>query len=575
MKLAVCALLMTAAAAFAESEEQRLIRISKVLKPISDNQWNEIAGSKLSENYDIVKGDTLWDVSKRLFGNAYYWPKVWSFNAGISNPHILSPGQKLAFLPGSSESIPQLSAATPTPAESAEPAHTAVSTQNPESPRGSHEYDKVAPDKWAPIDLSKKLSKRYDEFGIDRELKIDLPRRFVFRVPAIANDTTVPYLGEIVGSRREGVALSQGETVFLKSASQDLQVGTTYSILAEPEFVRERKSDRPGYIYKTAGEVKVVGVKDELYIGIISVAYDLIRRGDRIYPLLPLVSDIKPVAAQTALEAVVVFSQINNTRNMSQFQYLHFDRGIEDGVQIGNVFRLYDYYDPTTRAKITDSDFLLNADVLIVHATAQFSTGIVIRSHGTFERGDFGVLLTNVSDLERTARDKSHGLGESDQRTPEDKELDELDELDRNSGEGLGKQEETEIKELDQWDKIKDFQNQPNAEPTVPSAADTPTDEAEKIPGKPAEPTLDEELDAPTTQPHGEQKKLPPAKLKKLEKLEDQTLDAPPMPEMQVLPGEPSPAPKAPETEELYNPGNDPNITPIQPTPPEDLELKH
>src|SRR5687767_5145447 len=81
-----------AAAGAAESEEQRLVRIAAKLKPISDTQWNEIAGSKTSETYEIQKGDTLWDVSKRLFGNAYYWPKVWSLNTGITNPHVVAPG---------------------------------------------------------------------------------------------------------------------------------------------------------------------------------------------------------------------------------------------------------------------------------------------------------------------------------------------------------------------------------------------------------------------------------------------------------------------------------------------------
>ena len=97
-----------APAAFGASEEQKLIEIAKQLKPINDSQWHEIAGTKVTDTYDIVKGDTLWDISKRLFGNSFYWPKIWSFNAGIGNPHVVEPGQKLSFTSGSSESTPKL-----------------------------------------------------------------------------------------------------------------------------------------------------------------------------------------------------------------------------------------------------------------------------------------------------------------------------------------------------------------------------------------------------------------------------------------------------------------------------------
>ena len=67
---------------------------------------------------------------------------------------------------------------------------------------------------------------------------------------------------------------------------------------------------------------------------------------------------------------------------------------------------------------------------------------------------------------------KAAQLGGPSGGTPEDHELDELDELDKASGEGLGKKEESEIKELDQWDKSKDIKTEP--EPTQPSTIDAP-----------------------------------------------------------------------------------------------------
>ena len=487
--------------ALAETEEQRLTRIAQMLKPISDNAWNEIAGGKSGETYDVQKGDTLWDVSKRLFGNAYYWPKVWSLNAGIRNPHIVAPGQKLMFVPGSSESTPRLAPATGTSTT------TATSAENSSpimtvSDDGKPDYLNIDPNKWKPVDPRKETSTIYDDMGFEIDRSIIFRNGFSFRVPAIANETTIPFLGEIVGSRRNGVGLSQHETIFLRSTTQDLQVGTTYSVLSEPKYIREKKSDRTAYVYRSTGEVKIVGVKDELYIGAVTKSTDVLKRGDHLYPLLPLITDIKPVAASSALEALVVGSQ--GTQNISQYHVMHLDRGIEDGVQIGNIFRIYEYYDPTTKAKITDSDFLIHADAIVVHATAQFSTALVITARDTFSRGDFGVLLTDVSEFEKKKDLNIRDFDEKQKTSPEDQELDELDALDRESGDGLGKQEETEIKELDHWDSTKDMQNDLNAEPTEPASPGQPTDDVEQNPTTPPsgeQPTLDESLDSPRAEP--------------------------------------------------------------------------
>src|SRR5262245_49573496 len=42
--------------------------------------------------YIVVRGDTLWDISKRFLGNAYLWPQVWDQNRYITDAHWIYPG---------------------------------------------------------------------------------------------------------------------------------------------------------------------------------------------------------------------------------------------------------------------------------------------------------------------------------------------------------------------------------------------------------------------------------------------------------------------------------------------------
>src|SRR5262249_47885512 len=52
------------------------------------------------DEYTIQKGDTLWDLSQKFLNNPWYWPKIWSLNPSIENPHWIYPGNKLRIVPG-------------------------------------------------------------------------------------------------------------------------------------------------------------------------------------------------------------------------------------------------------------------------------------------------------------------------------------------------------------------------------------------------------------------------------------------------------------------------------------------
>ncbi|WP_404376807.1 LysM peptidoglycan-binding domain-containing protein [Vreelandella aquamarina] len=47
------------------------------------------------ERYEVVAGDTLWDISARYLHSPWQWPSLWQANPQIRNPHLIYPGDVL------------------------------------------------------------------------------------------------------------------------------------------------------------------------------------------------------------------------------------------------------------------------------------------------------------------------------------------------------------------------------------------------------------------------------------------------------------------------------------------------
>src|SRR5256886_17346518 len=67
-------------------------------RPPPDDSIKPVAGAP--EEYTIQKGDTLWDLSQKFLSNPWYWPKIWSLNPSVDDPHWIYPGNKLRIVPG-------------------------------------------------------------------------------------------------------------------------------------------------------------------------------------------------------------------------------------------------------------------------------------------------------------------------------------------------------------------------------------------------------------------------------------------------------------------------------------------
>ena len=68
------------------------------------NAKDKLVPGKVAEGgtYLVKEGDTLWGVAGSQLGNSYEWPRLWSYNPEITNPHWIYPDTQLRLGPAGS-----------------------------------------------------------------------------------------------------------------------------------------------------------------------------------------------------------------------------------------------------------------------------------------------------------------------------------------------------------------------------------------------------------------------------------------------------------------------------------------
>jgi hypothetical protein len=286
------------------------------------------------EVHSVETGDTLWDLSQKYLGSPWYWPKVWSYNPQIANPHWIYPGNQVRFFPGGEEVPSRVeTGAGPAPTEVADEAEGTEPVANGE-----------------------------DLVQVTGKLTYQPKASRAVMTQGFVTTRELDEAGRIEGAATGAEMLSFPDNVYVRfKRKADAKLGDRYVIFHTVQPVKHPITNKQvGFLTEFIGTVRVVALGDNYITAQISDTWDAIARGDLVGPYgEQMVEQVVPRRNEKELQAYVITALVPYLSMTAEHHFLVIDKGSADGVQVGNIFTITRPGDPTRQA-VLDSPLALD-----------------------------------------------------------------------------------------------------------------------------------------------------------------------------------------------------------------------
>jgi hypothetical protein len=270
------------------------------------------------DRYVVVKGDTLWGISKRYLKSPWRWPDLWGMNKDeVKNPHLIFPGNVL---------ILDLSGATPRLRMDGEEGPGGLASAARGTGVGST------------VKLLPKVRSEQSSSGPILSIPASTIGPFLNR-PLIVDTDQFGAAPRIVAAQDQRVTIGAGDVAFVTGFPPDSpvmwQIYRPSKQLVDP-VTKEVLGNEVSYIgdarVREFGEVSTVRVLR---------SREEVLTGDRMVQAPP--SDVLafvPRPAPAGVEGVII-SAPDAVSEISPLQVVVLNRGVREGVEVGSVFALY------------------------------------------------------------------------------------------------------------------------------------------------------------------------------------------------------------------------------------------
>jgi LysM repeat protein len=274
-----------------------VVILSMLFPSIAFSQTQEI------KEYTVVKGDTLWDISKKELNDSFLWPKVWKENPSITNPDRLYPGQIIRIPLYLIQKEKSMEEVAPRPAKAVK-------------------VEKAAPKKEMPA----------------VEVEHPLVSRDLLMASGYIADAIPVGVGK-VGDAPSGRTLFGDEDTVYVTVDHPVQVGDRFYVIKVSDPVKHPVTGKEiGYVVTIRGIAEITKIARGETLAKIKKSFGEIDTGDLLEPYY----EIEPPMTDGHFRTPDINGMILAANRRGVFQskldVIYVDRGCRDGIEVGDKF---------------------------------------------------------------------------------------------------------------------------------------------------------------------------------------------------------------------------------------------
>jgi hypothetical protein len=254
------------------------------------------------EQYTVVKGDTLWDISGKFLEQPWQWPKLWNNNPQIKNPDLIYPGDTLYF--SVVDGKPRLSFS-----------------------------DTVI------------LKPRIRTSPISQAIKLiptDAIAQFLTS-PRVVNDKDLEQSPYVIDFAGEHLIAGAGDRVYVRSILNPKSLSYTIYRAGKAYVSPDNPDEILGYEAEFIADTTIQRSGDPATL-VVTKSDIEIRKGDRL--MVSATSDLAlnyfPRPPEEPISGNII-SVLNGVSQIGQYNIVVLDRGTADGLEAGHTLDIYNF----------------------------------------------------------------------------------------------------------------------------------------------------------------------------------------------------------------------------------------
>jgi hypothetical protein len=253
------------------------------------------------EHYTVVERDTLWDISAKFLKSPWNWTKLWHGNPQIINPDLIYPGDTLHFSMSHGKPSLRLSRSSEV-----------------------------------------KLSPNVRQTSLADEIKTipaDAISQFLTSPKVLDTDELdqAPYVVDFKG---EHILVGSGDKIYVRSIDNADTLSYTVYHKGQP-YINPDTGETIGYEAIYIADANLEREGDPATLSITKVQQE-IRLGDRLMANSEKTSPLNysPKAPDTFIQGNII-NVLNGVSQIGKYNVVVLDKGLNDGIKIGNVLSIY------------------------------------------------------------------------------------------------------------------------------------------------------------------------------------------------------------------------------------------